>query len=414
MTMKAKLAIAATAAVLLVTAVLLKFSTGVKAAASTVAEPNVQPVAVAIIKRTPLVQTITLSGEFKPFQDVEVHAKVAGYIRKMYVDVGDRVKQGQTLATLEVPELDAQLAGADASVRRAKDSIRLRQSEVKREESLHSATHFGYTRLKQASAARPGLIAEQELDDALAKDQESEAQIGVSQAALSEAQNQLAVAQASYRQLEAMASYTRIEAPFDGVVTERYADNGSLIQAGTASNTQAMPVVRIAEYKKLRLVLPVPESAVPDIHLGDVVKVNVAALNRTFDGKVARFADALNRQTRTMETEVDVENRNGTLVDGMYAEVNLVLRNDNSVLTVPLQAVTRNGSKATVLLVDPTDRLEEREVKLGVEGNDRAEVLSGLAANDRVVIGSRSQFRVGERVQPKPMQQAENIGESEL
>jgi len=414
MTIKKKLLFLCAVVLLLGLVAFSLFSGRAKAADADSAEIPVQPVAVAVVKRAPLVQTLTLSGEFKPFQNVEVHAKVAGYIRKMYVDVGDKVKQGQTLATLEVPELDAQVAGADATIRRDKDNIRLREREVKREESVHSASHYAYTRLQQASKARPGLIAEQELDDALAKDQESEAQIGVSQAALSEAQNQLAVAQANYRQLTAMAAYTRIEAPFDGVVTDRNADTGALIQAGTSSSTQAMPVVRIAEDKRLRLVLPVPESAVPDIHLGDVVKVNVLALRRTFDGKVARFADSLNRQTRTMETEVDVENHNGMLVDGMYAEVKLVLRHDNSALTVPLQAVSRNGDRGTVFLVDPQNRLQERTITLGAEGNDRVEVISGLQQNDRVVIGNRSQFRAGEHVQPKPIRQAANIEESDL
>ena len=164
---------------------------------------------------------------------------------------------------------------------------------MQRAESSHAANHFAYTRLKQASASRPGLIAEQELDDAFAKDKESEAQVASAKAALSEAQSELAVSQASDQQLAAMKAYTHITAPFAGVITKRYADTGALIQAGTSSNTQAMPVVQLAEWSRLRLVVPVPESAVPEIHLGSVVQVRVGALNRAFQGRVARFADAL-------------------------------------------------------------------------------------------------------------------------
>jgi RND family efflux transporter MFP subunit len=377
--------------------------TGRKAKASGGDGSEARPVAVVLAERKPLDSNLTLSGEFRPFQEVDIHAKVAGYIRQIFVDVGDRVKQGQALAILEVPELKAEILGAEASIRRSQDSIRRAESDVTRAESSHAAFHAAYSRLKQASQQKPGLIAEQELDDALAKDKETEAQVGSAQAALAEARSQAAIAEANRKQLSAMQDYTRITAPFSGVITKRYADTGSLIQAGTSSNTQAMPVVRLAEIDKFRLTLPVPESAVPMVHLGSNVEVRVQALNRSLNGRVARFADSLDQQTRTMETEVDVENKDRSLVQGMYAEVALVLAHKDSVLTVPVQAVTRNGSEASVLAVDPNNRLEERNVKLGMEGSERLEILSGLKEGDRVVIGSRSQFRPGERVTPKPV-----------
>ncbi|MBZ5648397.1 MAG: efflux RND transporter periplasmic adaptor subunit [Acidobacteriia bacterium] len=360
-----------------------------------------RPVAVALAERKPLDNSITLSGEFRPFQQVDVHAKVAGYIRVIYVDVGDKVKEGQTLAILEVPELSAQVVGAEASIRRDRDAIQRATSDVERANSAHAAYHTAYTRLKQASEQRPGLIAEQELDDSMAKDKESEANVSSAQAALAEARNQLNVAEATRQQLAAMEAYSRITAPFAGAITKRYADTGSLIQAGTASNTQAMPVVRLAELWKFRLTLPVPESAVPMVHLGSVVQVRVPSLNRDFEGRVARFADSLDQQTRTMQTEVDVENKDGSLVQGMYAEVALVLSRKDAALTVPVQAVTRNGNEASVLVVGTDNRIEERKVQLGMEGAHRLEITSGVKEGERVVIGSRSQFRTGERVVPK-------------
>ncbi len=366
-------------------------------------DPQIRPAAISVAQKHSLSNAVTLSGEFRPFQEVDVHAKVAGYIRVIHVDVGDHVKQGQVMAVLEVPELKAELQGSDAAVRRSKDAVRRSRSDLQRAQSVHDAAHLNFTRLKDASATRPGIIAEQELDDAEAKDKEAEAQISADEAALSEADNQLDVAVASQKQYSAMADYTNIVAPFDGVVTKRYADTGALVQAGTASSTQAMPVVRVAETDVLRLILPVPESAVPQVHLGSTVQVRVPALNRTFEGKVARFADAVDEETRTMHTEVDVKNANRALVQGMYAEISLVLNHKEAALTVPLQAVVRNGSEATVLIVNAQNRLEERRVQLGLEGNDRVEVLSGLKEGDRVVIGSRSEFRVGDQVEPKPM-----------
>jgi RND family efflux transporter MFP subunit len=374
---------------------------GKKAKADPVEDADVPRAAVAVVKRAAIVNKLTLSGAFRPYQEVDVHAKVAGYIKQIFVDVGDKTKQGQVLAVLEVPELSAQVMGAKADIQRNQDAIRRNQSEIERAESSHSAYHAAYTRLRQASAARPGLIAEQELDDAMAKDKETEAQIESARAALAESKSQLAVAQANLSRLSALEAYSRITAPFAGVITRRYADTGALIQAGTASNTQAMPVVRLAEWSKLRLVVPVPESAVPQVRLGSNVEVRVAALNRTFEGKIARFADALDAQTRTMQTEIDVENRDGTLVDGMYAETNLVLNQRDGALTVPIQAVQRTDSGGTVLIVNRDGRIEERQVKLGEEGNDRIEIVSGLSEKDEVVIGNRSEFRPGEKVLPK-------------
>jgi len=326
---------------------------------------------------------------------------VAGYIRAIHVDVGDRVHQGEVLAILEVPELRAELHGTDAAARRSQDAVRRAKSDLQRAQSVHDAAHLNYSRLKDASATRPGIIAQQELDNAEAKDKESEAQISAAEAALSEAENQLGVAVASQQQYTALADYTNIIAPFDGVVTKRYADTGALVQAGTSSNTQAMPVVRVAETDVFRLILPVPESAVPQVNLGSIVQVRVPALKRSFEGKVARFADAVDQDTRTMHTEVDVRNPNRSLVQGMYAEINLTLEKKDNALAIPIQAVNRNGSQATVLVVNAQDRIEEREVRLGMEGADEIEVLAGLNPMDRVVIGSRSEFRPGDRVSPR-------------
>jgi RND family efflux transporter MFP subunit len=372
-----------------------------KSANAKKSEASLRPVAVALARESPISDMITLSGEFRPFQEVDVHAKVAGYIRRIYVDVGDHVKTGQTLANLEVPELDAQLQGAEAAIRRSQDAIRRAQGDLKRAESLHQATHLDYTRLKQASEARPGLIAEQELDNAQAKDREGEAQISADEAAFSEARNQLDVASAEQKQLSAMSGYARIVAPFDGVITKRYVDTGALVQAGTSSNTQAVPVVSVAQTDLFRLTLAVPESAVPMIRLGTTVTVHVQALNRDFEGKVARFANSVNQETRTMHTEVDVHNPGRTIVEGMYAEVKLTLAKSDRALAVPIQAVSREGSHTTVLVVNSNDQIEEREVHLGIEGANQVEVVAGLKPNDRVVMGSRSDFRPGERVNPK-------------
>ncbi|HLZ93156.1 MAG TPA: efflux RND transporter periplasmic adaptor subunit [Candidatus Acidoferrum sp.] len=366
-----------------------------------VADADIPPAAVAHVQRHNVGSTLAIAGEFKPFQDVDVHAKVAGYIREIYVDVGDHVKEGQTLAVLEVPELAAQLTGTEAAVRAAQEQVRKAQGDLQRAKSSHAAAHSAYARLKQAADSRAGLVAQQEVDDSEAKDLETEGQTASAEAEIASAKQQLEVAQANQKQYTALSSYTRISAPFAGVITNRYADTGALVAAGTSSSTQAIPVVRLAQTSKLRLVLPIPESAAAEIHLGDPVKVQVQALGQEFEGKVSRFADSLDRQTRTMETEIDFDNRAGRLIPGMYTETRLSLREKKNALTVPLEAVSRNGDDTTVLAVSPDNIVEERKVRLGVEDSTRVEILSGLSESDRVIIGNRSEYHNGEKIQPK-------------
>ena len=357
--------------------------------------------AVARVQRGTIAQSLTIAGAFKPFQDVDVHAKVAGYIKKIYVDVGSHVNMGQTLAILEIPELVAELAGADAAVRRSRQEISRARGDVERAKSAHMAVHAMCQRLQQAAEQKAGLVAQQELDNARAKDLEGEAQVSSAEAALNAAQQALEVAEANAKQYAALSDYTRIVAPFTGVVTLRYADTGSLIAAGTASSTQSTPVVRIAQISVLRLVLPIPESIAGEIRLGDPVKVHVQALNQDIVGKVSRFAQSLDVQTRTMETEIDFENSNGKLLPGMYAETVLQLSDRKDVLVVPMEAVTQNAGEARILVVNGQNVVEERRVKLGAQGKSKVEVLSGLTEGERVIIGNQSQFRSGEKVAPK-------------
>jgi len=272
---------------------------------------------------------------------------------------------------------------------------------VERAKSAHVAVHAMCQRLRQAAEQKAGLVAQQELDNARAKDLEGEAQVSSAEAALSGAQQASEVAEANAKQYAALSEYTRIVAPFTGVVTVRYADTGSLIAAGTASSTQSTPVVRIAQISVLRLVLPIPESIAGEIRLGDPVKVHVQALNQDIVGKVSRFAQSLDVQTRTMETEIDFENSNGKLLPGMYAETVLQLSDRKDVLVVPIEAVTQNAAEALILVVNGQNIVEERKVKLGAQGKSKVEVLSGLTDGDRIIVGNQSQFRSGQKVIPK-------------
>jgi RND family efflux transporter MFP subunit len=372
--------------------------------------PVAATAAVSIVERRDLGDTLTVSGAFKPFQDIDVHAKVAGYIKAIYVDVGDHVKEGQTLAILEVPELAAQLAGTDAAARAAQEQIRRAQGDLSRAQSAYDAAHAAYTRLKQAADTQQGLVAQHARDDSQGKDLGAGAQVASAEAALSAAKQQLEVAQATQKQYTALSGYTRITAPFAGVITVRYADTGSLIAAGTSTSTQSIAVVRLAQISVLRLVLQIPESSAPQIHVGGSIKVHVQALNQDYEGRVSRFADSLDQQTRTMETEVDFQNSAGKLMPGMFCETYFVHNKKPNVLTVPLEAVNRTGDEATVFVVNSQSIVEVRPVKLGQESSTQIEVLSGLADGERVIVGNLSEFTQGQKVLPKVVDQGTASG----
>lgn len=361
---------------------------------------NAVPAAVAIVKRAAIGNAFSVAGEFVPYQEIEMHAKVSGYVRKINVDIGDRVKTGQVLAVLEVPELMAQLQGAGAGVRHSQQEVLRMQNEVARDEAQFAALHANAQRLEEANRARPGLIAQQELDDAQAKDRAAAAQVESAKSALSAARQQLEMSQANNSQVSAMSDYTRIVAPFDGVVTWRYADTGALVQAGT-SNSNSAPVVKLAQVNVLRLRIPVPESLAGAVRIGQPADITVQATGEPFTGKVSRFTDSLDRTTRTMQVEIDVPNDSYKLQPGMYANVSLQTQSRPNALTIPIQAVQHKDGKSTVLVVDQQNRVQPREIQTGLEDPNRVEVLSGLKEDERVIVGNFGAFQAGQTVEPK-------------
>lgn len=368
------------------------------------ADAATEPIAAAVsaVQRGNISHVLSLAGQFQPYQVIDVHAKVSGYVRHIYVDIGDRVNAGQTLAVLEVPELNAQYRGSQSEEQRSKEQIRIAQHEISRAEAGHLALQSNYDRLLQASKAQPGLIAEQELDDARAKADASQAQVDTARSTLSAAQQQSDVAQADMERVGALQSYTTITAPLSGVVIWRYADTGALIQAGTASDSQSLPLVKLSQSDLLRLRLPVPEDAVGYIHEGDTVQIRVDALHRSLTGRIVRFTRNVSLDTRTMQTEIDVPNKDLSLIPGMYANTYVQLAHKENVLTVPLLAIQRDDSgKTSLLVLDSQNRVHRRAVALGLQGSLLAEVRSGVQQDDRVVLGNAARYTDGEQVTPR-------------
>jgi RND family efflux transporter MFP subunit len=209
-------------------------------------------------------------------------------------------------------------------------------------------------------------------------------------------------ADSEYSRAMAMVQYATIRAPFTGVITKRYANTGSMIQAGISSQTQAMPVVKLAQNNLLRLILPVPVSDVGGIRKGETVDVNVVSLGRTLKGTVTRYADSVQMSTRTMDTEVDVPNPDGSLIPGMYAEVHLHLAARPHVLSAPLDAVDGIGTSAEKAYLVRDGVVHLTSVTTGLQTATRIEIVSGLEAGDDVVVGRHSGIAEGERVIAEP------------
>jgi RND family efflux transporter MFP subunit len=350
--------------------------------------------------RTDLKNDVTLTAELEPYYEVDVMAKEAGYIRHMLVDIGDHVKQGQLLCVLEIPELQDDLQRAKADVQTAAAEQSAAEQDRKRAVAAQALAHLSYSRILDVSKKEPGLVPLQEVDVAHSRDIEAEAQVASTDQKVQASVSRLQSAKAALEHETALVEYTRIVSPLNGVVTQRYASDGAMIQAGTSSSTQAMPVVHIAQDDTLRLMLPIPESYVGTIRNGESVTVTIPALRKTIEGKVTRFADRVQASTRTMTAEVDLKNTKRDLIPGMYAQVQLSLADAPQAVAIPIGALESAGGANKVYTVDAAGTVHICSVSTGIQSPQFVQVLSGIQSGETVILGSHSGLQDGERVQP--------------
>lgn len=341
---------------------------------------------------------VELSGEFRAWQQADLHAKIAGYLRQLTVDIGSRVSAGQTIAVLDAPELIAEQSEVAAAVQRAESEELHAAAALKRAQAQATLAGAALERLNAVNQKEKGLVAGQELDEARARQGAAEADVASAEAALQSARKGIEAAKARLVRVEAMLSYTRITAPFAGVVIRRYVDPGTMVQAGTASSTQAMPVIQLASTDKLRLTVVIPESIVPDIRIGTPVTVKVPSLGQTFNAKVSRFTDNVTSSSRTMEAQVDVANPKGLISPGMIAEISIQTTGTRDVMAIPVQAISRRGGQSYVLAVDSGGKVEEKRIEAGLETASHIEVVAGLNRNDHVIVGARTLVQPGDVV----------------
>lgn len=370
-------------------------------------DPSAKPTEVPVVKveRKNITRTLQIASEFLPYQEIDIYAKVSGYIQKLNINWGSHVKEGQLMAVLEVPELEQQLREDEAALGRSENELARAQQEQARVESDYTVAHVTYTRLEGVWESQPGLISRGDLDVAQGKDSEANASVSAAKAALHAQEQGLAAARATLGRDQAMFSYARIVAPFDGVVTRLNAYTGALLPAGTSRSQGDLSLCRLSQNDLLRLVIPVPERSVPSVHIGDSVAVEVSTIGKTFQGKVVRFSDQIDLTTRTMHTEIDVPNPKYILVPGMYASVKLPVQTVGQALVIPVQAVQSGGeTRGSVMVVSNGNTLKREDVVLGLRTPTDVQVTSGLQENETVIFGEQSQYKPGDHVTPKVVQ----------
>jgi RND family efflux transporter MFP subunit len=327
-------------------------------------------------------RTVRLPGEFLPYQSVDLHARVAGFVDTVKVDVGSQVKKGDLLVTLVAPEMKAQLAEAEAKVRTL-------EAERVEADAKVVAAQSTFERMKAASAT-PGAIAGNELIQAEKAVEAARAARGASDMSVEAAQAFVS----SQRELEALLNVT---APFEATVTERIAHPGALAGPGTSE-----PLLRLQQLTRLRLVVAVPETEVGGIVRNARVPFTLPAYpGQTFRGVVARIPRFLDPKTRTMPVELDVANPGLRLSPGMYPEVQWPVHQQGSSLMVPASAIVTTTARRFVIRV-ANGRAEWVDVRRGRTSGDLVEVHGNIRAGDQIVIQANDEIRNGASVQAKP------------
>jgi RND family efflux transporter MFP subunit len=326
---------------------------------------------------------LTLPGETAAWYESTIYGRVNGYVAAWHADIGDHVRQGQTLATIDTPELDAQLAAARAQLNAAESQVVVRQAEAE----LATTT---YARWRDSPK---GVVSDQERE-------EKHADFDSATARLNAARAQVAVNQADVNHYAALAEFKRVAAPFDGTIVERRIDIGNLVTAGSTSSTTSL--YRMSQDKPIRVFVDVPQRASGDL-MKPGVPVQIRANNlpgRTFAGKIARSSRAINPQARTLKVEVDLPNDDQALVPGMYVDVAFELA-AGQLLQVPAAALMFRTSGPQVAVVDSDGRIHFRAVTIARDQGNLVELGSGVNPGDKIALNVSSQINDGDLVAAK-------------
>jgi RND family efflux transporter MFP subunit len=335
------------------------------------------PVDVVIARPASTGQDLVLPGQTAAWYETTIYARVNGYVAKWSVDIGDHVKKGQVLAIIETPELDAELGAARAQFQASTAQVVARKAEAE----------FSKTTNERWRDSPKGVVSDQERESKKADYESAEARLYAAKA-------QVALDASRVRQYAALTQFKEVTAPFDGAITERKIDVGNLVTAGSATTTT--PLYRMSQTDPLRVFVDVPQSAAADLMRAGV-PAQIRAAGGTFSGKIARSAEAIDTQTRTMRVEVDIPNASHALVPGMYVNVGFQLP-ARGLVEVPAAALVFRSSGAQVARVDAHGKIEFANVAIARDDGSMIELASGVRPGDRLVLNISSQIAPGQTV----------------
>jgi len=346
------------------------------------AEESLPVVTVVEPVRRVAVQTITLPASVEAIEKATLYAKVSGYVQWIKADKGDWVKKGEALAQLEVPEVEMEYKSAQAAVAEA-------QAEYERAEAEAHLKQLTYQRTQGVRDSEPTVVSPQEVDVARAA---SETAVGDARFAKAHVDK----ARAELGRLQVLSEFARVTAPFDGVVTERFVDPGALIQAG--ANSSGSPLVLVASIGQVRVYISVPEVDVPQVARGVPAKVSLDAFpGKQFTGKVTRFADSLDPQSRTMKTEIDLPNPGHRILPGMFGTVSLELATDPNAVFLPDQSVRQDSGGSKFVYVVENGRLRKVAIQTGQDNGTETQVF-GLRGEEPIVLSGGENLQEGTHV----------------
>ncbi|MGA2777892.1 MAG: efflux RND transporter periplasmic adaptor subunit [Steroidobacteraceae bacterium] len=338
------------------------------------------PVDVVFARPANAGQDLVLPGQTAAWFETTIYARVNGYVAKWLVDIGDKVKTGQVLATIETPELDAELRAARAQLEASEAQVEARRAEAE----------FSKTTNERWRDSPKGVVSEQERD---AKKADFES----SQARLFAADAQVSLDRSKVDQFSALAEFKQVKAPFDGTITERKIDVGNLVTAGSSSTTT--PLYRMAQTDPLRIFVDVPQSAAGELmNAGVPAEIRATgAVGGVFSGKIARSAQSINAQARTMRVEVDMPNAGHALVPGMYVNVAFRLP-PRGLVEVPAAALIFRATGTQVAKVGEDGKINFEDVEIARDNGSRVELSTGVRPGDRLVLNISSQIGSGQTV----------------
>jgi len=349
--------------------------------ATTTAARAEQPASVEVVQvdNAPATQVLTLPGGAKGWYTSNIYARVNGYLAKWSADIGDRVKKDQVLATIDTPDLDAQLSAAQAQLNAEEAEVKVKEAEAK----------FAKTTYDRWRESPIGVVSKQETEAKMAGYETSVAQLNAARA-------KVKLDQANVDRLTFLTQFKQVTAPFEGVITQRQVDIGDLVTAGSTANTS--PLYGITQSDRIRVFVDVPQSA--SALIGDGTEAQVAASevpNRIFDGKVARTSRSIDLHARTLRAEVDLDNSDLALLPGMYVQVTFHLK-PTTFVQVPASALIFRASGPQVAVVDDSDRVTFKDVLIARDDGSAVLLASGVLKGERVALNISNQIGNGDKV----------------